>query len=164
MGSGRQQPFRCSRIVPTSRNLMFLATDNGFRMWWPGTDLNRRRQPFQGCALPTELPGHGSCGEFLHCNTGSAFHLIIGSHRRAFAEAARRAPPEPQQHDADRDQPRRQAHPQSHRAQRLAKTQQRAQRQAQISSTRRNGTPSACACRPRRAGLRSRSLCKPSKS
>ena len=29
-----------------------------FRMWWPGTELNRRRQPFQGCALPPELPGH----------------------------------------------------------------------------------------------------------
>jgi hypothetical protein len=28
-------------------------------MWWPGTELNRRRQPFQGCALPPELPGHG---------------------------------------------------------------------------------------------------------
>ena len=26
--------------------------------WWPGTESNRRRQPFQGCALPTELPGH----------------------------------------------------------------------------------------------------------
>ncbi len=26
-------------------------------MWWPGTESNRRRQPFQGCALPTELPG-----------------------------------------------------------------------------------------------------------
>src|SRR3954463_14777774 len=24
---------------------------------WPGTESNRRRQPFQGCALPTELPG-----------------------------------------------------------------------------------------------------------
>jgi hypothetical protein len=31
-----------------------------FRMWWPGTELNRRRQPFQGCALPPELPGHVS--------------------------------------------------------------------------------------------------------
>ncbi|GEM_PF-3346545 len=39
--------------------------------WWPGTELNRRRQPFQGCALPPELPGHfrgtlpqaGPCGE-----------------------------------------------------------------------------------------------------
>ena len=30
-----------------------------FKMWWPGTELNRRRQPFQGCALPAELPGHG---------------------------------------------------------------------------------------------------------
>src|SRR5580658_6629760 len=28
--------------------------------WWPGTELNRRRQPFQGCALPPELPGHVS--------------------------------------------------------------------------------------------------------
>ena len=28
------------------------------REWWPGTELNRRRQPFQGCALPPELPGH----------------------------------------------------------------------------------------------------------
>ena len=27
------------------------------RIWWPGTELNRRRQPFQGCALPPELPG-----------------------------------------------------------------------------------------------------------
>src|SRR5882762_3326168 len=31
---------------------------NCFEMWWPGTELNRRRQPFQGCALPPELPGH----------------------------------------------------------------------------------------------------------
>src|ERR1019366_253141 len=29
-------------------------------LWWPGTELNRRRQPFQGCALPAELPGHGA--------------------------------------------------------------------------------------------------------
>ena len=28
------------------------------KRWWPGTELNRRRQPFQGCALPAELPGH----------------------------------------------------------------------------------------------------------
>ena len=26
-------------------------------LWWPGTESNRRRQPFQGCALPAELPG-----------------------------------------------------------------------------------------------------------
>src|SRR5262249_18585335 len=28
-------------------------------LWWPGTESNRRRQPFQGCALPAELPGRG---------------------------------------------------------------------------------------------------------
>jgi hypothetical protein len=31
---------------------------NLLKRWWPGTELNRRRQPFQGCALPPELPGH----------------------------------------------------------------------------------------------------------
>ena len=31
---------------------------NLLKKWWPGTELNRRRQPFQGCALPPELPGH----------------------------------------------------------------------------------------------------------
>src|SRR5271165_4414558 len=31
-------------------------------LWWPGTESNRRRQPFQGCALPTELPGRNSAG------------------------------------------------------------------------------------------------------
>src|SRR5579864_5831827 len=43
----------------------FFAVDGGLRIsskslktWWPGTELNRRRQPFQGCALPPELPGH----------------------------------------------------------------------------------------------------------
>src|SRR5215470_17147754 len=36
---------------------MFLVATKLFRMWWPGTESNRRRQPFQGCALPTELPG-----------------------------------------------------------------------------------------------------------
>jgi hypothetical protein len=32
-------------------------------LWWPGTESNRRRQPFQGCALPAELPGR-SWGDF----------------------------------------------------------------------------------------------------
>ena len=27
-------------------------------MWCRGTELNCRHQPFQGCALPTELPRH----------------------------------------------------------------------------------------------------------
>ena len=26
-------------------------------LWWSGTESNRRRQPFQGCALPDRLPG-----------------------------------------------------------------------------------------------------------
>ena len=30
---------------------MFLVADKLFRMWWPGTESNRRRQPFQGCAI-----------------------------------------------------------------------------------------------------------------
>ena len=25
--------------------------------WWPGTESNRRHKPFQGSALPSELPG-----------------------------------------------------------------------------------------------------------
>ena len=37
---------------------ILLIRCNCFEMWWPGTELNRRRQPFQGCALPPELPGH----------------------------------------------------------------------------------------------------------
>src|SRR5258708_17553025 len=37
-----------------------LAAAMYFRMWWPGTESNRRRQPFQGCALPTELPGRAN--------------------------------------------------------------------------------------------------------
>ena len=39
---------------------ILLIGRNCFEMWWPGTELNRRRQPFQGCALPPELPGHVS--------------------------------------------------------------------------------------------------------
>ena len=36
------------------RNLIrwIRATTKLFRMWWPGTGLNRRRRPFQGRALP----------------------------------------------------------------------------------------------------------------
>src|SRR5215470_5353890 len=30
------------------------------KTWWPGTELNRRRQPFQGCVLPFELSGYCS--------------------------------------------------------------------------------------------------------
>src|ERR1700720_2402183 len=35
-------------------------------LWWPGTESNRRRQPFQGCALPTELPGHFGWVTYVH--------------------------------------------------------------------------------------------------
>src|SRR5438034_10588788 len=31
----------------------------GSEEWCRGTELNCRHQPFQGCALPTELPRHG---------------------------------------------------------------------------------------------------------
>src|SRR5579883_2929942 len=31
---------------------------NLLKKWCRGTELNRRRQPFQGCALPPELPRH----------------------------------------------------------------------------------------------------------
>src|SRR5712675_3068833 len=34
--------------------------------WWPGTESNRRRQPFQGCALPTELPGRFGWVTYVH--------------------------------------------------------------------------------------------------
>jgi hypothetical protein len=47
------------RIVGWIVGLEFrLCAAKSFKMWWPGTELNRRRQPFQGCALPPELPGH----------------------------------------------------------------------------------------------------------
>ena len=42
-------------LLRTSR-----ISSNRLKTWWPGTELNRRRQPFQGCALPPELPGHVS--------------------------------------------------------------------------------------------------------
>src|SRR5208282_1504256 len=35
---------------------------NCFEMWWPGTELNRRRQPFQGCSHP-DL---SSCNPYLY--------------------------------------------------------------------------------------------------
>jgi hypothetical protein len=50
---------KCFRIVPQDINRKFLVAAKTFGMWWPGTESNRRRQPFQGCALPAELPGRG---------------------------------------------------------------------------------------------------------
>src|SRR5215467_7886903 len=75
---------------------MFLAAANCFGMWWPGTESNRRRQPFQGCALPTELPGHsvvistrsfgGHCCRLLCVQTLS----IITTTRDSLKSAGRR--------------------------------------------------------------------------
>jgi hypothetical protein len=36
-------------------NCLFLVTAKS-KVWWPGTESNRRRQPFQGC-LPIKLSG-----------------------------------------------------------------------------------------------------------
>ena len=47
----RQRFCTIPKDVAVSRQFL-----RSFR-WWPGTESNRRRQPFQGCALPTELPG-----------------------------------------------------------------------------------------------------------
>ena len=41
-------------------------------VWWPGTESNRRRQPFQGCALPTELPGRW-------CGRGWNFFIVTSA-------------------------------------------------------------------------------------
>ena len=49
-----------------------------FEMWWPGTELNRRRQPFQGCALPPELPGHFLSAHLLAANFGRALGALTG--------------------------------------------------------------------------------------
>src|SRR5579862_4654077 len=43
-----------------------------FRMWWPGTESNRRRQPFQGCALPAELPGLSPMIYFTRAGTAES--------------------------------------------------------------------------------------------
>ncbi len=46
--------------IGTKRNkLRIEGSCNLLKVWWPGTDLNRRRQPFQGCARPSanfEIP------------------------------------------------------------------------------------------------------------
>src|SRR5262249_1271556 len=47
-------------------------------VWWPGTESNRRRQPFQGCALPTELPGQegSECMRESFGGSGKTFNAI----------------------------------------------------------------------------------------
>src|SRR5437763_11149018 len=46
------------------------------RMWWPGTESNRRRQPFQGCALPSELPGQSGVSFRLEFAEDEALRII----------------------------------------------------------------------------------------
>ena len=48
--------------------------------WWPGTESNRRRQPFQGCALPAELPGRVK-SQFTNPNAVPATHPLISLRR-----------------------------------------------------------------------------------
>jgi hypothetical protein len=56
----------CHRGTVRGSTLKFCFSENkktlcGSGVWWcRGTELNCRHQPFQGCALPTELPRHGS--------------------------------------------------------------------------------------------------------
>ena len=45
-------------MLEVSGDVDLFGGDDRLMLWWPGTESNRRRQPFQGCALPTELPGH----------------------------------------------------------------------------------------------------------
>jgi len=48
---------------------------NRFRLWWPGTELDRRRQPFQGCSHPklsVDSARHGS-------QNLPSFGLLIGA-------------------------------------------------------------------------------------
>ncbi len=52
------------------------------KTWWPGTESNRRRQPFQGCALPTELPGRPPRVEPCHCTIAA----VAANRRAAFRQ------------------------------------------------------------------------------
>src|SRR5688572_6377610 len=54
----RVRHYRRARIGTNWNQLVELGVWKCLKTWWPGTESNRRRQPFQGCALPTELPGH----------------------------------------------------------------------------------------------------------
>ena len=48
---------KLSLSAPKSVVLSILNLNKWPRTWWPGTESNRRHKPFQGSALPTELPG-----------------------------------------------------------------------------------------------------------
>ena len=46
--------------VPQDINRTFLAAGKWFRIWWPGTESNRRRRPFQGWIHPKVPAGETS--------------------------------------------------------------------------------------------------------
>src|SRR2546423_12860388 len=51
---------------------------NGHRKeWWPGTESKRRRRPFQGVALPTELPGHGRLRNLQYRNADEECQMRV---------------------------------------------------------------------------------------
>src|SRR5687767_2226842 len=68
-GSEREQRARFRLLLTDPRfirvNLWLIRCCE----WWPGTESNRRRRPFQGRALPTELPGR-VCGRARSIGTG----------------------------------------------------------------------------------------------
>ena len=56
-GEGTGNELRCLVQTPRFVGILWARTNRGipnkcFEMWWPGTELNRRRQPFQGWLLP----------------------------------------------------------------------------------------------------------------
>src|SRR6266850_4270639 len=62
------KPIRsCKRSGPVGHQTKMRSEE-----WCRGTELNCRHQPFQGCALPTELPRHGSRQEERGTVTGSS--------------------------------------------------------------------------------------------
>ncbi len=76
-------PNKPSPLDPRSRKLL--------KRWWPGTESNRRRQPFQGCALPAELPGHSRMAR-RHASLRVTRLLSEGPRRSAEKDALRAEP------------------------------------------------------------------------
>jgi hypothetical protein len=67
----RQQEWS-ARAKCRCRN--FVRLTSILRRWCRGTELNRRRQPFQGCALPPELPRH--TGSWVSLESSDAFEML----------------------------------------------------------------------------------------
>ena len=51
----------------------FLGFYKSFRMWWPGTESNRRRQPFQG----SEINHLETCSACLQTHAGMWFGPVL---------------------------------------------------------------------------------------